>query len=259
MQRPRNLVERQAEDFKPPIFKPNTTARNRTENRLRRLLDLQAGSIWRDVGRELSGSEGRLVDIGCGAQIYRDLVPRHVAYLGIDTVEARARFGYQVPDTIYFEGDEWGVEDGSFDVALCTEVLEHIAEPSAFLARTARCLRPGGRLVLTVPFAARWHFVPYDYWRYTPSSLDMLLTAAGFREVDVRARGNPLTVACYKVMALLLMPLFGAGIGRHRVARRILGCLLLPLLGVVACLANLSLWSDWGDDCLGYTVTATRA
>jgi SAM-dependent methyltransferase len=177
----------------------------------------------------------------------------HVAYRGIDTSDAKSRFGYRVPDTCYFDGDDWRVEDGAFDIALCTEVLEHIPDPAAFLARAYRCLRPGGRLVLTVPFAARWHFIPYDYWRYTPSSLDLLLTGAGFLEVHVQARGNPLTVACYKVMALLLMLLFSPDM-----ARRVLGVLLLPMLGTLACIAHLSLPADWGDDCLGYTVTARR-
>jgi SAM-dependent methyltransferase len=206
----RNLVESPAEDFRPPVFKPNTSARNRLENRLRRFLDLQAGSIWCDLRAELGLAAGKLIDIGCGAQIYRSLVPAQVAYHGVDTSNAKARFGYGVPDTHYFDGDDWGVEDATFDTALCTEVLEHIPDPAAFLARTHRCLRPGGRLVLTVPFAARWHFIPLDYWRYTPSSLHRLLTAAGFNDVCVRARGNPLTVACYKVMTLLLMLLFSS-------------------------------------------------
>lgn len=254
----RNLVEREAEDFKPPVFKPNITGLNRLENRLRRFIDLQAGSGWRDVRKELSTVEGRLIDIGCGAQIYRDLVPPGVSYLGIDTADAKKRFGYGLPDTVYFEGDEWGVPDESFDTALCTEVLEHILEPAPFLSRAARCLRPGGRLVMTIPFAARWHFIPFDYWRYTPSSLNSLLRQAGFGDIRVQARGNPLTVACYKVMALMLSLLFGAGHGPARLWRRALGFLLLPVLGLVAGIANLSLLSDWGDDCLGYTVTAIR-
>jgi SAM-dependent methyltransferase len=254
----RNLVERAAEDFKPPIFKPNNSVRNRIENQLRRFLDLQAGSAWRDLGRELEQTRGSLLDIGCGAQIYRCLVPPHVTYQGIDTNDAKARFGYNIPDTHYFDGEDWGVEDGAFDTALCTEVLEHISDPAAFLARAYRCLRPGGRLVLTVPFAARWHFIPYDYWRYTPSSLNLLLTTTGFTDVRVLARGNPLTVACYKAMALHLMLLFGSDANRPGIMKCVLGVLLLPLLGALACIANFSLWADWGDDCLGYTVTARR-
>jgi SAM-dependent methyltransferase len=254
----RNLAERAVEDFKPPVFKPNTSARNRLENWLRRFIDLQAGSAWRDLRPELGEARGSLLDIGCGAQVYRDLIPPQVAYRGIDTIDAKARFGYEVPDTQYFEGEDWGVEDDAFDTALCTEVLEHIPNPAAFLVRIYRCLRPGGRLVLTVPFAARWHFIPYDYWRYTPSSLHLLLTGAGFEEVRVLARGNPLTVASYKAMALFLMLLFGSDTGRPGPIKRAVGVLLLPVLGALACIANLSLLADWGDDCLGYTVTARR-
>jgi SAM-dependent methyltransferase len=254
----RNLVETAAENFKPPVFKPNNSPRNRLENWLRRFVDLQAGSAWRDLRHELQPVRGSLLDIGCGAQVYRSLVPTAVVYRGIDTSDAKARFGYAVPDTYYFDGDNWGVQDGAFDTALCTEVLEHIQDPPAFLARTFRCLRPGGRLVLTVPFAARWHFIPYDYWRYTPSSLSLLLCGAGFGDVSVRARGNPLTVACYKVMALILMLFLGSDAHHPGLAKRTFGVLLLPGLGVLACIANLSLLSDWGDDCLGYTVTARR-
>ena len=254
----RNLIEQGEEDFKPPVFKPNTSARNRLENTLRRFLDLQAGSAWRDLRAELATARGALIDIGCGAQVYRTLVPAGVTYLGIDTIEARAKFGYETPDTHYFSGDDWGVDEAAFDVALCTEVLEHIQNPAAFLGRIDRCLRPGGRLVLTVPFAARWHFIPYDYWRYTPSSLNMLLASAGFDEIRVRARGNPLTVACYKSMALCLTLLFGSDTRPPSLAKRIAGVLLLPVLGSFACIANLTMARDWGDDCLGYTVTAKK-
>lgn len=250
----RNLIERAAEDFKPPVFKPNTSLRNRVENWARRFLDLQAGSGWRDMRVLLAETNGRLLDIGCGAQVYRNLLPPHVSYLGIDTADAAVRFGYDLPDTQYFAGDDWGVAEASFDTALATEVLEHIVDPAAFLARACACLRPGGQLVMTIPFAARWHFIPYDYWRYTPSSLNLLLTAAGFDEVRVWARGNPLTVACYKPMALLLMLLFSS----QSVAPRIFGVLLLPLLFLLALVANVSMLFDWGDDCLGYTVMARR-
>jgi SAM-dependent methyltransferase len=248
-----------AEGFKPPLFKPGTSIQNRLENRLRRFLDVQAGSLWRDLALELGQVRGNLLDVGCGAQIYRTLLPSQAVYQGIDTADAEAHFGYSMPDTHYFKNEDWGVKDGGFDTVLCTEVLEHVTDPSAFLARVFRCLSPGGRLVLTVPFAARWHFIPYDYWRFTPSGLFRLLSESGFDDVRVQARGNPLTVACYKIMTLQLILLFGPRKSVTDITKRSLGILMLPILGLLACVANMSLRSDWGDDCLGYTVTASRA
>ncbi len=255
----RNLIKRSEEDFKPPLLKPNTSSWNRLENFMRRFFDLQMGSIWRDLRCELADLSGSLLDIGCGAQIFRTLLPAGVKYRGVDTRDAKQRFGYDVPDTYYFEGDDWNIAGEWWDTVLCTEVLEHVLDPSDFLGQVFQSLRPGGRVLITVPFAARWHFIPHDFWRYTPSSLQFLLTTAGFRDVRITARGNPLTVACYKVMALQLMLLFGTETRLHvMLAKRMSGAVLLPILVMVACLGNLSLYSDWGDDCLGYTITAVR-
>ena len=255
----RNLIDQGEEAFKPPVFHPNTNAWRDLMARLRRFLDLQAGSAWQDLRTELATASGRLLDVGCGAQVFRPLMPPAVIYRGIDTKDAKEKFGYEVPDTYYFEGNDWQIAAGSMDVVLCTEVLEHIEAPLPFLRQIAACLRPGGRLLLTVPFAARWHFIPYDFWRYTPSTLLMLMTEAGFQDIRVTARGNPLTVACYKVMALILLLLFGAGASPiGRVVKLVAGALCLPLLALLGLVGTLSLRSDWGDDCLGYTVSARR-
>ena len=141
--------------------------------------------------------------------------------------------------------------DSAFDVVLATEVLEHVPATAGFLGEARRCLEPGGLLVLTVPFAARWHYIPYDFWRFTPSGLDRVLREAGFQEVIVYARGNELTVACYKAMALILPLLFGKTTGAiATVIRRLIGLLLSPLLLLLAFIANLSLLGGGGNDCL---------
>jgi SAM-dependent methyltransferase len=254
-----NQIRPRAEHWRPPRFSESETVAQRAVAALRRFLDLQAGSIWRDLRAELATVHGTLLDVGCGARPYRRLVPDGVRYLGIDTADAKEHFGYETPGTVYFSGDTWPVEDQSVDAILCTETLEHVLEPRRLLQEARRCLRPGGRLILTVPFAARWHYVPYDYWRFTPSSLAYLLAGAGFGEVAVYARGNPLSVACLKTMALLL-PLLFPRPGRlwPRLLTRAAGLLTLPLLFLLALVGTLTLHGDWGEDCLGYTVTARR-
>jgi SAM-dependent methyltransferase len=253
-----NLAYATTEAWRPPLHSSPDSSRRRWLAALRRVIDLQAGSIWRDLAPELRAASGVVLDVGCGAQPYRSLLGPSARYLGIDTTEAKSDFGYEIPETVYFDGDSWPIDAESVDVVLCTETLEHVLEPQRLLAEAHRTLRPGGRLLLTVPFAARWHFVPHDYWRFTPSSLQYLLERAGFGDVAVYARGNAFTVACYKLVALALPLLFPATGGVRSRVVQVLALVTVPFLAVFALAARLSLLGKGGDDCLGYTVTATR-
>jgi ubiquinone/menaquinone biosynthesis C-methylase UbiE len=53
--------------------------------------------------------------------------------------------------------------DASFDAVLCSEVLEHVPEPTHALDEFARLLKPGGVLILTAPFASNVHMAPYHF------------------------------------------------------------------------------------------------
>ncbi len=252
-----NMIDRQSETWRPPLFTATNSVRGRWMAALRRFLDLQAASIWNDLAVLLPTCHSSLLDVGCGAQPYRPLMPSEIAYSAIDTADAQSHFGYQVADTTYFTGEAWPVAEGSVENVLATETLEHVSRPEQFLAEARRCLLPGGRLMLTVPFAARWHFIPHDYWRFTPSGLRQLLTESGFCEIAVYARGNELTVACYKTVTMLLAWLFGKGSASIGSAvRRAVALVLSPLIVLLACVGQLSLRSRGGDDCLGYTVVA---
>jgi SAM-dependent methyltransferase len=203
--------------------------------------------------------QGTLVDVGCGAQPYRPLLSSDVEYIGIDIADVKERFGYAIPGIRYFDGDTWPVADTSADTVLATETLEHVVDPSRFIGEAYRCLRPGGKLILTVPFAARWHFVPHDYWRFTPSALALLIGKNGFAEPRIYARGNALTVAAYKTITLVLSLLLSPRSSRvKRIAALSAGILGVPIVALGAVVANLSLRSAGGDDCLGYTVTVER-
>lgn len=52
---------------------------------------------------------------------------------------------------------------GSFGAILCTEVLEHVPDPVRVLEELVRVLKPGGKLLLTSPFASMTHFAPYHF------------------------------------------------------------------------------------------------
>ena len=53
--------------------------------------------------------------------------------------------------------------DASFDAIVCSEVLEHVPEPTHALDEFARLLKPSGKLILTAPFASLVHMAPYHY------------------------------------------------------------------------------------------------
>lgn len=53
--------------------------------------------------------------------------------------------------------------DGSFDAILCSEVFEHLPEPTKALDEFNRLLKRRGKLVLTAPFASLVHFAPYHF------------------------------------------------------------------------------------------------
>jgi SAM-dependent methyltransferase len=249
-----NLVDRKSESWRPPVFGKADGKWASLTSWGRRFLDLQASSIWMDLKLVLPACQGSVLDVGCGAQPYRRLLPTSVHYAGIDTEDAQAHFGYRIPDTSYFQGDTWPVASGSIDTVIATETLEHVACPEKFLAEAKRVLKSDGWLVLTVPFAARWHYIPHDYWRFTPSGLSQVMANAGLRVPIVYARGNEVTVACYKVMALILMLLLGKWPARTtQVAACLTGVLLLPLLLCLAIVGQISLRSRGGNDCLGYT------
>lgn len=255
--RRRDLLEGIHEYWRPPPIMHSATSRQKMKAWIQRLFDLQYGSIVRDLRHELSSAQGTVLDVGCGGQPFRFLLPTGVDYVGIDIEDAKKKFGYLQPDTVRFSGDVWPIESAGVDLVLCTETLEHVIEPAAFLSEARRCLKPGGSLVLTVPFAARWHFIPYDYWRFTPSGIRYLLSTAGFDEIKVFGRGNSLTVACYKVMTLYLAAAWPYGKSMFRqILSMMTAAVFSPLFLIFAIIGNLSLRWEGGNDYLGLTVTA---
>lgn len=257
----RNLVNSKTEQWRPPLFGSNNTFKDRIISSARRFFDLQAGSIWKDMSILLPEQKGKILDVGCGAQPFRPLLGKDTIYTGLDTNDAKAHFGYEIPDTVYYDGDKVPFDNETFDVVLCTETMEHVLDCSRFVSELNRVLRPGGTLLATVPFSARWHFIPYDYFRYTPSSLNHLLSEASFENVKVYARGNEVTVACYKVMALFLPLIFTPP--PSFIAKwlcRLIGLIFVPLIIVLAIIANASFsFTSGGDDCLGYTIIANKS
>jgi SAM-dependent methyltransferase len=82
---------------------------------------------------------------------------------------------------------------GAFDAVKATELLEHVPDVGRALAECRRVLRPGGHLVITVPFLERLHGDPGDYARYTRSMWERLLAEADLKPVTIAEQGGYFT------------------------------------------------------------------
>lgn len=251
------------EGFQPPAHHAPTTPLRRLRYLARLALDLQTNSIERDLRAALAGFRGRLLDVGCGNSPFRHLLdPAMTQYQGVDVEVARA-FGYQNPDTVYYDGHVLPFPDASFDAVLCTEVLEHIPDPTETIREIHRVLKPGGRLILTLPWSARFHYQPFDYHRYTPSTLATLFAA--FQDVTVTPRGTDFSAIASKVIVayarnvVALRPRTAAG-WLAWPFRLVLVFLAFPLLLLALVLghAGIRLGLGSSDDPVGYTLLARR-
>lgn len=133
--------------------------------------------------------KGRMLDAGCGAQKYKDMFDFDW-YVGLELNE---KFG---PDVI---GDlrDMPFKDGEFDSILNNQVLEHVDDTHRVFSEFNRVLRRGGHLCVTVPFIARTHEVPHDYWRISEYGIRYLFNRYGFKEVMIANMGGFLTTQAY--------------------------------------------------------------
>lgn len=123
--------------------------------------------------------EGRWLDIGAGSGVHREIFgSRARSYVAVDPAP-RGR------GVVRAAGESLPVRPGSCDVAVLSEVLEHVRDPHAVLREAREALRPGGELLVTVPFVFYEHESPHDFQRYTKHGLRLALARAGFEVLEL--------------------------------------------------------------------------
>jgi len=178
---------------------------------------------------QVPGSALHVLDVGGRIQPYRVLLgDRCSQYIAVDlrptplvNVIGDAR---QLP----FAG-------GQFDLVLCCQVLEYIADPRAAIAEMHRCLKPGGSLLLSVP-AVFPRDSEVEYWRFLPDAVRHLL--ADFSQVELAPEGNSL------VGFLRTVSVCTVAFARPSVLAKLLSFTLVPLLNVLGSAAERLLPSE---------------
>ena len=243
------------EDIKPVPVRVGQGAAGSALFALRRVVDLQLFTIWRVLGPTLPKLRGSLLDVGCGEMPFRFALHPDVRYSGIDVEEALA-FGMTADSAIRgFDGRNIPYPDDHFDNILCTEVIEHAADPDQLAREMRRVLKPGGTLVLTVPFSARVHHAPYDFNRFTRYRLAEMF--ASFSDAEITARGNDIAAIANKLIVLTLRLLRPS---LHWVWKLPLAVLVAPVAGAFLLAAHVAIAVGAGsdDDPLGYALIATK-
>ena len=151
----------------------------------------------------------RVLDLGCGAgRFVAALRDAGAVPVGVEIAASaleRARAVAPGADLRLLEPDgSIPLEHGSVDLVWCSEVLEHVADGAHLLQEARRVLRPGGRILVTVPYHGRVkavaialarfdaHFDPQgQHLRFfTRASLAATLGAAGFAAPAISAAGG---------------------------------------------------------------------
>lgn len=197
--------------------------------------------------------KGVLYDLGCGETPYRDFFMRYVdEYIGVDwggsyhdtKADVTADLNKPLP-----------IESEVADTVVSLSVMEHLCEPQVMLNEACRILKPGGRIVLQVPWQWWIHEAPYDFFRYTPYGLKYLFNKAGFIEIEVEAQSGFFTMWILKMNYFSLRFVRGP-----RILRGLIKMFLAPVWYGGQTLAPIldKLDRNWAAETSGYFVVAKK-
>ncbi|MFA6900011.1 MAG: class I SAM-dependent methyltransferase [Desulfurivibrionaceae bacterium] len=159
---------------------------------------------------------GRILDFGGGKRAH--YVTALKSWIR-DGVYESANISVEMePTYLIAPGNDLPVAPVTFDMVLSVNTLEHIYDLEGTLRELIRVLKPGGRIVLAVPFLFRMHGCPDDYNRPTASWWREALPRFGVQDLsitplvwDVMTTGLSVTEGAgpFSKLRRLLVPLYG--------------------------------------------------
>ena len=218
--------------------------------------------------------KGECLEVGCGAgDLCATLHSMGYRVKGIDSSESAIQLCRKLhknicqDEAVKFSCESIDDVDGTFDIVLMFEVLEHIEDDRATLSRVRELLKPSGHVLLSVP-AHESSFGPFDvftghYRRYEREKLLALLDESRFGVQTIWSYGVPLANLTEKIRNIVYanksiqtkeIATADSGINRSIEAR--FGLLYNDFfLYPFYCLQNCFLNSDLGT---GYIVKAVK-
>ena len=138
----------------------------------------------------------RVLDVGCGVKPYYPFFEPYTSeYVGVDVVENPAADLQGAVESL-------PVEDSSFDLVLCIQVLEHADDPARGVRELRRVVAPGGAVLASTHGVQVYHPAPVDLWRWTHAGLDRLFREnADWSSLSVRPSSG--TTACLGMLVAI--------------------------------------------------------
>jgi SAM-dependent methyltransferase len=137
-----------------------------------------------DVQNRLSEMVGVVYDLGCGLRPYeKDILTVADRYVGVDW--SSTLHGLHA-DIVADMNKRLPIDNDVADTVVSFQVLEHLCEPQTMLNEAFRIIRPGGKILISVPFQWWVHEAPCDYFRYTRYGLEYMFSKAGFADIKVK-------------------------------------------------------------------------
>ena len=142
----------------------------------------------------------RVLDVGCGVKPYYPFFEPHASeYVGVDVVENPAADLQGAVESL-------PVDDASFDLVLCVQVLEHAEDPAQGVRELRRVVKPGGAVLASTHGVQVYHPAPVDLWRWTHEGLGRLFRENGdWSELHVLPASG--TTACLGMLVSIYLDL----------------------------------------------------
>lgn len=131
-----------------------------------------------------------VLDIGCFDKWARTQLPISATYVGIDYIVTANEWYNTCPD-VYADAHVLPFNDGSFDVVLLLDVLEHLGDADMAMIEIQRVLRDGGQLIMNTPFLYPLHDQPRDFSRFSEHWYRGLMKKYGLKLESCSPQGHP--------------------------------------------------------------------
>lgn len=196
--------------------------------------------------------KGDVLDLGCGEMPYREWMLQFCrSYTGIDWSSTPHKLR---ADVVADLNRPIPLDAEIADTIVSISTLEHLNNPANLFSESYRMLRPGGVLILQVPFMWHVHEAPFDYFRFTQYGLRKLADDANFSQIEIRIMSGVWTTIALKLNYQIRRLVRGPN--AYRIVANLFAHCSYYILNILGDLGD-KLWKSDGES-IGYIVVARK-